>query len=84
MLVQVHNKLKNTSCPSCNETGSLEALLVCSREDQTCRTACQCSKCATHFVINLPAELKNIESKTISCDIVSRECSFFDKNKKAA
>ena len=81
---EVQKKLKGTQCPNCNQSDTLQAMLICSRDEETCKTACQCSHCHKPFSISVPESLQvQVESKMI-CSLSSSECSFEDVAKKAA
>ena len=81
---EVQVKLYEAQCPNCCHTGTLQAMLICSRDEDFCKTACQCENCHKPFTISVPESIEeHVESKMI-CSLSSSECSFESVAKKAS
>jgi len=72
----VQQKLKNVECPNCDTKGKLQAVLICSRHEETCTTACQCGHCGKPFNVVVPEKAEEVVDSTLICSIASSECRF--------
>lgn len=40
MIIQVQKLLNSTECPKCSKTNTLQLILTCNREEETCSNSC--------------------------------------------
>ncbi|RME17112.1 MAG: hypothetical protein D6797_03145 [Bdellovibrio sp.] len=75
MLTKIQKKLSQINCPSCQK-GNLQAILICSRDEEKCQTSCQCDSCGVSLTINVPENKEIVDQSILSCSIVNKQCHF--------
>ena len=75
-ITEVQKKLADVVCPNCSKEGAMQAILICSRQEKRCTTACQCGHCGKPYTVVVPENANEAIDQKMICSIDSSECHF--------